>query len=428
MVARRKKDIQGLSVVFVGIDWADSLHAFHLLAQDDGECHGLFQQDATEIESIINGWRKKFPGSTLLVAIEQSRGPLINALLKYEDVIIYPVNPASLASYRKAFAHGGGKNDPADARLLAQYLQHYHQQLKPLRQDQPLTRELASLAEHRRQLVDQRAALGNELRAILKLYFPAVIQMRPAQMHADFVLRLLLQFPTLKDAQKATRKKLQECLRGGTALKVQQRVETIIDATPLSEEDVLLRTSSRRVTALCRRMTVLNEIISEYDADIARLIRQHDNYEIIASLPGASDVTQCRIIAALGDDRSRFEDASALQATTGIAPLTTQSGRMTMVTARWACTKFLKQTFHEFAGLSIRKSEWAKAYYHLQRSRGKSAQMAIRALAFKWQRIIYRCWQNNETYNEEHYIKRLKETRSPLYELIKNNRKTLQTP
>lgn len=78
---------------------------------------------------------------------------LINALLKYEDVIIYPVNPASLASYRKAFAHGGGKNDPADARLLAQYLQHYHQQLKPLRQDQPLTRELASLAEDRRQLV-----------------------------------------------------------------------------------------------------------------------------------------------------------------------------------------------------------------------------------------------------------------------------------
>ena len=142
MVASRKKDIQKLNVVFVGIDWADSLHAFHLLTQDDEECHGLFQQEATEIESVINGWRKKFPGSTLLVAIEQSRGPLINALL-----IIYPVNPASLASYRKAFAHGGGKNDPADARLLAQYLQHYHQQLKPLRQDQPRTRELASLAE-----------------------------------------------------------------------------------------------------------------------------------------------------------------------------------------------------------------------------------------------------------------------------------------
>ena len=276
-------------------------------------------------------------------------------------------------------------------------------------------------------MVDQRAALGNELRAILKLYFPAVRQMRPAQMHADFVLRLLRLFPTLEDAQRAPRKKLKECLRGGTELKVQQRIETIVDAMPLSKEDVLLRTSSRRVTSLCRRMTVLNEIISEYDADIARLIRQHENYEIVASLPATSDVTQCRMIAALGDDRSRFENASALQAATGIAPLTIQSGRLTMITARWACTKFMKQTFHEFAGLSIRQSEWAKAYYHLQRSRGKSAQMAIRALAFKWQRIIYRCWQNKETYNEEQYINRLKETRSPLYELIKNNRKNLQT-
>jgi len=427
MVNKSQKGSHDRNIVFVGIDWADSLHAFHLLTAEGTEQHGSFQQNPAEIDSLFATWRKSFPQATLAVAIEQSRGPLISALLKYDDVIIYPVNPASLASYRKAFAHGGGKNDPVDARLLAQYLLNYHEQLRPLKQDEPLTRELATLVTDRRQLVDQRAALANELRAVLKQYFPAILQMRPAQMYADFVLRLLLAYPTLEQAQRVTPRKLSDCLRGGTADKVQQRIDIIRNATPLSEEDVLLRTSARRVTALCRRMAVLNDIIEQYDNDISRLVRRHENYEIVASLPATSDVTQARLIAALGDDRTRFENASALQAASGIAPLTIQSGRMTLVTTRWACTKFMKQTFHEFAGLSVRKSEWAKAYYQLQRSRGKSAQTALRALAFKWIRIIYRCWQENIPYNEQQYIQRLKDTRSPLFELIENNRKTLQT-
>ena len=124
------------------------------------------------------------------------------------------------------------------------------------------------------------------------------------------------------------------------------------------------------------------------------------------------------MIAAMGDDRSRYEDASSLQAATGIAPLTTQSGKQRFVSARWACTKFLRQTFHEFAGLSIASSKWAAAYYKLQRDKGKSAQMAQRALAYKWQRFIFRCWQDRVPYDEAKYIERLMKTVSPIYKLI----------
>jgi len=135
---------------------------------------------------------------------------------------------------------------------------------------------------------------------------------------------------------------------------------------------------------------------------------------VVASLPGASYKTQARIIAALGDDRSRYEDASALQAAAGIAPLTTQSGKQRFVSSRWACSKFIKQTFHEYAALSINRCRWANAYYQLQLSKGKSAQMARRALAFKWMRIIYRCWQNREAYDDARYVERLRITNSPL--------------
>lgn len=88
------------------------------------------------------------------------------------------------------------------------------------------------------------------------------------------------------------------------------------------------------------------------------------------------------------------------------------------MSARWACTKFLKQTFHEYAGLSIAKSKWAAAYYKMMRDRGNDPQMAKRALAYKWQRIIFRCWKDKVPYDEAKYIQRLKETGAPLYKLI----------
>ena len=145
--------------IYIGIDWADQQHAFHSLSADQSE-HGFFDQEPNVIRQQVADWRERFPNCRLTVAIEQSRGPLINALLEH-DLVVYPINPAALASYRKAFAHGGGKNDPGDALLLAKFLQHYQAELRPLRHDEPLTRELTALAEDRRRLVDQRTALCN---------------------------------------------------------------------------------------------------------------------------------------------------------------------------------------------------------------------------------------------------------------------------
>jgi transposase len=175
----------------VGIDWADVDHAFHLVDPSGSTICGSFKQDPRAVEELVDAWRKRFPGLTFAVAIETTKGPLISALLKYDDVVIYPVNPAALASYRKAFAHGGGKNDPGDAMLLAQYLQHYLDQLRPLRHDQPLTRELASLAEDRRRLVDKRTAHCNEFKDLLKRYFPVILQLKAAKIYAVFILRFL---------------------------------------------------------------------------------------------------------------------------------------------------------------------------------------------------------------------------------------------
>ncbi len=408
------------NILLVGIDWADTDHAFHLIDGDQQPLTGLVKQDPQDIDDLVLDWRKRTPGATFAVAVETTKGPLITALLQYEDIVIYPINPAALASYRKAFAHGGGKNDPSDAMLLAEYLQHYIDKLRPLRQDEPLTREIAALAEDRRRLVDQRTAHCNELKAVLKRYFPVVLQLNAAKVYAAFIIRFLLKYPTLAAAQKAGMTRMRKFFYGaGARQKVEDRVEKVMNAMPISNDEVLLRSCARRAVALCRLIETYNTQIDRYDTAIKELVVQHDDYAIVASLPAGAYATRGRLIAALGDDRSRFANAEALQAASGIAPLTTQSGKQRFVSSRWACSKFMKQTFHEFAGLTITKSQWAGAYYKMLRAKGKSSQMARRALAYKWQRIIYRCWQDRVPYDEARYIERLKATNSPLIALMK---------
>ena len=409
------------NLVFVGIDWADDHHAFHLIDLDNEPLTGDVQQDPQALDDLVQDWRNRAPGSTFAVAVETTKGPLITVLLQYDDVVIYPINPAALASYRKAFAHGGGKNDPSDALLLAEYLQHYVEKLRPLRQDEPLTREIAALAEDRRRLVDQRTAHCNELKAVLKRYYPAILQLNAAKIYADFILRFLRKYPTLDAAQKAGASRLRKFFYGvGAKQKVEARVEKIMNSLPMSADGVMLRTCARRAIALCRLIETYNQQIDRYDKEIKELVVRHADYAIVASLPAGAYATRGRLIAALGDDRTRFANAASLQAASGIAPLTTQSGKQRFVSSRWACSKFMKQTFHEFAGLTITRSQWAGAYYQMQRSKGKSAQMARRALAYKWQRIIYRLWQDRVPYDEARYLQRLKANNSPLLAFMKD--------
>ncbi len=132
------------TLAFVGIDWADQKHAWQVQTEKT-QSAGTLQQDASQIQQWIKQLRQQYPDCQFVIAIETTKGPLISALLQFDDVTIYPVNPAALAAYRKALAHRGGKNDPNDAMLLCPFLKHYIDQLRPLRHDSPLTRKMASV-------------------------------------------------------------------------------------------------------------------------------------------------------------------------------------------------------------------------------------------------------------------------------------------
>ena len=131
-------------------------------------------------------------------------------------------------------------------------------------------------------------------------------------------------------------------------------------------------------------------------------------------MPGAGPVFAPRLLAAFGEQRERYASAAAVQKYAGIAPVTERSGKQCWVHWRLQCPTFLRQTFVEWTAQSIPHSYWARAFYEQQRARGSSHQAALRALAFKWIRILYRCWQDRTPYDEAIYLNALKRRGSSL--------------
>jgi transposase len=170
----------------------------------------------------------------------------------------------------------------------------------------------------------------------------------------------------------------------------------------------VLEVSVLIVRRIVQQLTALREAIAEHDQSISKLARSHPDFGIFSSLPGAGPAMTPRLIAAFGTQRDRYATASAIQCYAGIAPVTESSGKQRLVHWRWACPKFLRQTFHEWAWMSTRTSKWARNFYDQQRERNKSHHAAVRALSFKWLRIVFRCWKDRAPYDETRYALAIK--------------------
>ena len=115
----------------------------------------------------------------------------------------------------------------------------------------------------------------------------------------------------------------------------------------------------------------------------------------------------------MGTDRNRFDDAKEVAEYSGIAPVTQRSGKTEFVRRRLACSRFVKQSFHEFAGQSIVWSVWSRAFYDSKKAGGMEHHAALRALAYKWIRIVFRCWKDHVPYDENIYMQSLKRRQPP---------------
>ena len=191
-------------------------------------------------------------------------------------------------------------------------------------------------------------------------------------------------------------------------------MKAIKAAVPLTQDPGVVVPCRLHVLVLIEQLRVALQAIEQFDRHIAELAPTLPDYRLFAGLPRAGPHLAPRLLVAFGEDRERFQRAEELQKYAGIAPVTERSGKKTWVHWRWQCPTFLRQTFIEWAGQTINKSFWAGAYYYQQRARGSTYQAAVRALAFKWIRILYSCWKTRTLYDESKYLNALKRRQSPL--------------
>jgi transposase len=395
---------------FIGIDWADTKHDLCLQAAGTAK-RERFQLEHTPeaIDAWVTTLRTRFNGQPVAVCLELDKGPLVSALRKYDFLVLFPINPLTLARYREAFTPSRAKDDPTDAELQLELLLTHRDKLQPLQPQSPTMRALAQLVEHRRRVVGDKVRITNRLTSTLKNYFPQVLQWfqdKDTRIFCDFLRR----WPTLKAAQLARRSTLETFFRDHhvrTADVLATRLHAIKTATPLTTDEGVIAPNTLLVQTLVSQLRVTLDAIEAFDQAIAQRAQPHPDFPLFQALPGAGPVFASRLLVAFGEQRERYASAAALQKYAGIAPVTERSGKKAWVHWRLQCPKFLRQTFVEWTAESIRHSFWAQVYYQQQRDKGNTHQAAVRALAFKWIRILYRCWQERTPYDESTYLQAL---------------------
>jgi len=416
--AMSESEVQELQfAALVGIDWADQKHAWCLQAADTTQReNGEVQHTPEAIEAWVGQLCRRFDNRPIAVAVEQVKGALVFMLSKYGSLHLFPVPPTMSAKMREALYPSGSKDDPRDADLLLELLLQHRDKLRRLSPDSEATRRVQNLVDERRNLVDEKTAQINRLTHQLKIYFPQMLEWFE-QLDTELVCALLERWPTLEELQKVPPERLrtffhkQRCrypeLIERRLVGIRQAIPAIRDRAVIEAKSAVVKVSAQVIRSLVRG-------IADLDSKIEEAAAAHPDFFIFESLPGAGAVLAPRLLAAFGSQRERYASAEEVQTYSGIAPVMKRSGKKKWVHFRWACPKFVRQSFHEWAGHSIAHSQWARSYYQQQRERGKGHHAAVRGLAFKWIRIVFRCWKDRAAYDESRYLMTLAKRNSPL--------------
>jgi transposase len=408
----------------LGIDWAEKKHDLCLFDAATGKkTKQVLPHTPQAIAEYFSNLRARYRGQQIAVGLEQSRGPLLFALLQYDFLVLYPINPSTLAKYREAFSPSRAKDDPTDAEYAAELLRQHSDRLKAWHPDDDETRTLRYLVEHRRRLVGDRTRLSNRMTSLLKCYFPQVLSWFP-DLSTVLVCDFLLRWPALERLRGVKRTSLLHFFRVHHSVRsdtLEKRLAAIKESVPLTTDRAIINSSVLMITALAAQMKTTIEAIRQFDREIQKLCAAHPDFPLFQSLPGAGEVYASRLLAVMGTKRDRWSSAAELACLSGIAPVMERSGQSTWIRWRYFCPKFMRQSFHEYAGESVKHSFWARAYYEQQIAKGKSRQAAVRALAYKWIRVIWKCWQTRTPYNEVRYLENLRKKGSPLLSYAAKN-------
>jgi transposase len=395
--------------VFCGIDWAEDHHDI-ALADRDGTllARQRISDDAAGLARLLDllAEHGDTPDNPIPVAIETPRGLLV-ACLRATGRKVYPLNPMSVARYRDRHSVAGRKSDPGDAFVMANVLRTDRHAHRPLPEDSELAQAIAVLARAQQDAVWHRIQAHNKLRSHLREYFPGFLAafaaarggiMRPearvilaaapdpaaAATLTLAQLRALLTKAGRKRGTDAEARRLREAFR-------QQQMRQL----PLVEDAM-----GKQALALLRQLEAACTSADELEAAATESFNQHPDAGIITSFPGIGALTGARVLAEIGDDRSRFSDAKGLKAYAGSAPITRASGKSRSVTQRRVKNNRLAAAGYIWAFAALTASPGARAHYDRRRDAGDRHTAAQRNLFNRLLGCLHHCLATGQHYDE----------------------------
>lgn len=386
---------------FAGFDWAKDHHCV-VVVDGLGEVVSEF-----EFKHSAEGWKEFVEKAAKLpelgVAIETSSGPAVDQLLQ-RGFTVFPVNPAASQSYRQRKAPSGTKTDQHDAWALADALRTDGRQWKTLSPADPLSLHLRLLCKDEVALIEQRTQLVNQLQQALLEYYPAALEAFE-DWTLSFTWDFIIEFPTPEKLVRAKAHRWRKFLhthhlwRPGT---VEKRMEIFERASAFQGSPAVAQAKSQLAVSLCKVLRTLEQQLKDYRQQIQELFKNHPDHDLFGSLPGAGAVLAPRLLAAIGTDLKRYgNDLSVLQAFAGTAPISYQSGRIRKARMRWACDKFMRYTVHLWAECFWKYSPWGGVYYRKKRQEGKSHACALRCLAQRLLKILFRMILDKKPYDAQ---------------------------
>ncbi len=380
-----------------GVDWASEDHAVAIV-----DAHGV-QQDRFTITHTLPGLRQLVArlrrAGVVEVAIERPDGPVVEALLD-ADFAVVVIAPKQLKNLRSRYGSAGNKDDAFDAYVLADVLRTDRARLRPLTRDSEATVTLRMAVRARQDLVAARVAMANQLRAHLQITFPGAIGLF-RDIDSTITLRFLTRFPSQDKADWLTATRLDNWLRsiGYNHRANLQRLWSHLRDAPRGTTGPQAAARAGITLALVAALTSLRAQIKALEDQIAEQLAAHPDAAIFTSLPRSGTVRAARLLAEIGDARGRFPTPESLVCLAGAAPSTKQSGKVKVVTFRWAVDKQLRGAVMDFAGDSHHANPWAADLYSRARNRNHDHPHAVRILARAWLHVIWKCWQDNEPYD-----------------------------
>ena len=315
--------------------------------------------------------------------------------------MVVPIHPNAVKASRPRYSAAQGKTDLGDAYLLADLLRtdgHRFRALTPLSDE---TKALRGLVRVRDDLVEQRGALGNQLRCLLEQFWPGAAAIF-ADVDSPIALDFLDRYPTPASAAALGDKRMAAfmarhayCGRRSAA----ELLERLRGAALGAAGEFEAEAKGECVRALVAVLRPLVGQIATLTAAIEHAVEAHPDGKIVTSLFRSGRICAAQLLAEIGDDRGRFVSADHLAAEGGVVPVTRESGKHRAVTFRWACNMRLRSALATLADTTRHTSPWARALYQRARDRGCEHAHAIRILARAWCRVIWTCWQQRVAYD-----------------------------